>query len=393
MIVVDQLTKRFGKQTAVDHVSFTAQDGKVTGFVGPNGAGKSTTMKIMLGLIHPDSGTALIDGKPYNKQRAPLTAVGAVLDARSAHKGMSARNYLSAIASTHHIGKERVQEVMRITGITEVAKRKAGSFSLGMSQRLSLAAALLGDPKNVILDEPVNGLDPEGVRWVRDICKYLASEGRAVLLSSHLMAEVALTADDVVIIGRGKILRQQSVQSFVDEHSQHTIRITTPDMASLTAALATSPQVHVEALPMSNSNGFNTSGFNASIVNSDQSNSAGFTSGSAVQTVRIHGANIAQIGQIIAQHRIVIYELIEEKVSLEDAFMALTHQDVQYQSTLPAQSTLPMQQSMSAQQPTLPTQQPKLAVQQPVLPTQDPTSAQQPTLPTQKSLPMQGGAR
>lgn len=373
MIVVDQLTKQFGKQTAVDHVSFTAQDGKVTGFVGPNGAGKSTTMKIILGLIHPDSGTALIDGKPYNKQRAPLTAVGAVLDARSAHKGMSARNYLSAIASTHHIGKERVQEVMRITGITEVAKRKAGSFSLGMSQRLSLAAALLGDPKNVILDEPVNGLDPEGVRWVRDICKYLASEGRAVLLSSHLMAEVALTADDVVIIGRGKILRQQPVQSFVDEHSQHTIRITTPDMASLTAALTPLPQVHVEALPMSNSNGFNTSGFNASIVNSGESNSAGFNSGSAVQTVRIHGANIAQIGQIIAQHRIVIYELIEEKVSLEDAFMALTHQDVQYQSTLPAQSTLPMQQ--------------------PVLPTQHPTSAQQPTLPTQKSLPMQGGAR
>lgn len=373
MIVVDQLTKQFGKQTAVDHVSFTAQDGKVTGFVGPNGAGKSTTMKIILGLIHPDSGSALIDGKPYNKQRAPLTAVGAVLDARSAHKGMSARNYLSAIASTHHIGKERVQEVMRITGITDVATRKAGSFSLGMSQRLSLAAALLGDPKNVILDEPVNGLDPEGVRWVRDICKYLASEGRAVLLSSHLMAEVALTADDVVIIGRGKILRQQSVQSFVDEHSQHTIRITTPDMASLTAALATSPQVHVEALPMSNSNGFNASGLNASVVNSDQSNSAGFNSGSAVQTVRIHGANIAQIGQIIAQHRIVIYELIEEKVSLEDAFMALTHQDVQYQSTLPAQSTLPMHQ--------------------PVLPTQQPTSVQQPTLPTQKSLPMQGGAR
>lgn len=368
MIVVDQLTKQFGKQTAVDHVSFTAQDGKVTGFVGPNGAGKSTTMKIMLGLIHPDSGTALIDGKPYNKQRTPLTAVGAVLDARSAHKGMSARNYLSAIASTHHIGKERVQEVMRITGITEVAKRKAGSFSLGMSQRLSLAAALLGDPKNVILDEPVNGLDPEGVRWVRDICKYLASEGRAVLLSSHLMAEVALTADEVVIIGRGKILRQQSVQSFVDEHSQHTIRITTPDIASLTAALAPLPQVHVEALPMSNSNGFNTS-----IVNSGESNSAGFNSGSAVQTVRIHGANIAQIGQIIAQHRIVIYEFIEEKVSLEDAFMALTHQDVQYQSTLPAQSTLPMQQ--------------------PVLPTQQSTSVQQPTLPTQKSLPMQGGAR
>lgn len=368
MIVVDQLTKQFGKQTAVDHISFTAQDGKVTGFVGPNGAGKSTTMKIILGLIHPDSGTALIDGKPYNKQRAPLTAVGAVLDARSAHKGMSARNYLSAIAETHHIGKERVQEVMRITGITEVASRKAGSFSLGMSQRLSLAAALLGDPKNVILDEPVNGLDPEGVRWVRDICKYLASEGRAVLLSSHLMAEVALTADDVVIIGRGKILRQQSVQSFVDEHSQHTIRITTPDMARLTAVLATLPQVHVEVLPMSNS-----SGFNASRVSAGEANSAGFNSGGVVHTLRIHGANIAQIGQIIAQHRIVIYELIEEKVSLEDAFMALTHQDVQYQSTLPAQSTLPMQQ--------------------PVLPTQHPTSAQQPTLPTQESLPMQGDAR
>lgn len=317
MIEVKQLTKSFGNTLAVDHVSFTARNGRVTGFVGPNGSGKSTTMKTMLGLLPAESGQAYIDGKPYRDHRAPLTIAGAVLDARSAHKGMRARDYLMAVAATHGIGRTRVEAVMQITGIQGVAKKRAGTFSLGMSQRLSIAAALLGDPKNIILDEPVNGLDPEGVMWVRSLCKYLASEGRAVLLSSHLMSEVALTADDLVIIGRGRVLREQSLQSFVDEHSAYITRIVTPQPQQLCQVLE-AMQTRVEIM-------------------GDEQNTHNPQTATAQSpaTLRVYGMPVEQLGAIIAQYSVIVYELTREKVSLEEAFMQLTHSEVQYQSVLP----------------------------------------------------------
>ena len=248
MIEIKGLSKSFAGHKALDRVTFTAEDGKVTGFLGPNGAGKSTTMRAALGLIRPDEGRALIDGRPFVRLRAPLRSVGAVLDAKSAHKSRSAYAHLCALAATNNIPRSRVDEVVDLTGLRTVIKRKAGQFSLGMSQRLSIAAALLGDPANLVLDEPINGLDPEGVKWVRDLCRYFASEGRAVLLSSHLMSEVALTADNLVIIGQGRILETTTVGRFVAEHSGHAIRVVTPEPGKLQAIFARAPQIRLERL-------------------------------------------------------------------------------------------------------------------------------------------------
>ena len=211
MLQVQNLSKRYGEKTAVNDVSFTVPDGKVTGFLGPNGAGKSTTMRMIVGLDRPTAGTALVDGSQYTSLKSPLGSVGALLEGKT-HPGRSAYNHLRSIAYTHNIPLARVHEVIEMTGLNAVAKRKVGGFSLGMGQRLGIAVALLGNPHNVILDEPVNGLDPEGVVWVRQLAKHLASEGRAVLISSHLMSEMAQTADDLIIIGRGRLLEHTSIQ-------------------------------------------------------------------------------------------------------------------------------------------------------------------------------------
>jgi ABC-2 type transport system ATP-binding protein len=245
MITIEGVSKQFKGKIALDQVSFTAEDGKVTGFLGPNGAGKSTTMRAALGLLKPDAGRALIDGKPFRESASPMALVGAVLDAKSAHKGRSAYSHLLALALTNGIPRKRVDEVIALTGLESVRKRKAGSFSLGMSQRLSIAAALLGDPHNLVLDEPVNGLDPEGVKWVRELCRFYASQGRAVLLSSHLMSEVALTADNLVIIGQGRILETTSVDRFVAEHSAHAIRVVTPEPDKLRRIFEGANQVQI----------------------------------------------------------------------------------------------------------------------------------------------------
>ncbi|WEV59257.1 ATP-binding cassette domain-containing protein [Bifidobacterium sp. ESL0728] len=325
MIQITNLCKRFGSKVALDNVSFTAVDGKVTGFLGPNGAGKSTTMRAALGLISADSGRALIDGGDFRKSSAPMTCVGAVLDAKSAHKNRSAYDHLRSLALTNGISKRRVDEVIDMTGLTSVKKRKAGNFSLGMSQRLSIAAALLGDPHNLVLDEPVNGLDPEGVKWVRELCRYCASEGRTVLLSSHLMSEVALTADNLVIIGQGKILETTTVNDFVAEHSSNSIRVVTPEPQKLIAIFANAPQVKVE---------------------SDQRSASDPREGAVFH---ISGADLKAAAQVFAQAQLVTYELVEEKVSLEDAYMALTHSQVQYAThELPGQQ--PIQYSNAAQQ-------------------------------------------
>lgn len=306
MIEVQELSKSFGSKKALRNVSFRAEDGKVTGFLGPNGAGKSTTMRAALNLIHADSGRVLIDGKQYSSLRSPLTEVGAVLDARSAHKGRSAYNHLLSLALTNRIPKRRVDEVIDITGIGSVKKRKAGAFSLGMSQRLSIAAALLGDPQNLVLDEPINGLDPEGVKWVRELCRYYASEGKAVLLSSHLMSEVALTADNLVIIGQGNILETTTVPQFVLEHSLHALRVATPEPEKLRLMFELSNEVRIEEVPR---------------VNSDPD---------AGNVFRITGIGLEDVAKAFAAHQLLVFELREERATLEEAYMALTHGEVEY---------------------------------------------------------------
>jgi ABC-2 type transport system ATP-binding protein len=245
MISVDDLTKRYGEKTAVDELTFTVHPGVVTGFLGPNGAGKSTTMRMIAGLDRPTSGRALVDGRPYVEDRAPLRRVGLLLEAKAVHTSRTARNHLRALAATHGIGRRRVEDVIELTGLQDVADKRVGGFSLGMGQRLGIASALLGDPANLVLDEPVNGLDPEGVLWMRGLLRGLAAEGRTVLLSSHLMSEMAMTADHLIIIGRGRLITDLSVEELTAQASHGHVRVRTPDAGPLAELLA-APGVNVE---------------------------------------------------------------------------------------------------------------------------------------------------
>src|SRR6478609_1019182 len=237
MIETRGLTKRYGSTLSVDNLTFTVEPGRVTGFLGPNGAGKSTTMRMILGLDRPTSGQALIDGKPYGDLVDPLRTVGALLDAKWVHPNRSARNHLRWLARSNRLPAGRVDAVLDQVGLTEVADRRAGAFSLGMSQRLGIAAALLGDPGILLFDEPVNGLDPEGIVWIREFMKRLAIQGRSILVSSHLLPEMALTATDLVVIGRGRLITASSTADFVDSASQSTVRVGSPQIHELTAAL------------------------------------------------------------------------------------------------------------------------------------------------------------
>ncbi len=246
MIQAKGLSKRYGAKTAVDGLDFTVQPGMVTGFLGPNGSGKSTTMRLILGLDHPTGGTVTVNGRSYARHSAPLGEVGALLEARSIHTGRSARNHLLALAATHRIPTRRVDEVLDLVGLTDVAAKRVGSFSLGMGQRLGIASALLGDPATVILDEPINGLDPEGVRWVRNLLKALAGEGRTVFLSSHLMAEMAQTAEHVIVVGRGRLIADVPVDELVAGASA-TVVVRSPEAEELARALA-GPDVVVTAV-------------------------------------------------------------------------------------------------------------------------------------------------
>ncbi|HEY0185981.1 MAG TPA: ABC transporter ATP-binding protein [Cellulomonas sp.] len=300
MIEAHGLTKTYGKKTAVSGISFTVQPGKVTGFLGPNGAGKSTTMRMIMGLDRPTAGTVTVNGRPYTEHRSPLTEVGALLDAKAVHTGRSAANHLKALAATHGIGAKRVGEVIEMTGLQQVAKKRVGGFSLGMGQRLGIAAALLGDPRTLILDEPVNGLDPEGVLWVRNLVKYLASEGRTVFLSSHLMSEMALTADHILVIGRGRIIADATVHEIVARASGSTVRVRSPQASTL-ADLLRGPQVTVTSLD------------------------AGL--------LEVAGADATAIGELAAANRLVLHELTPIEASLESAYMSLTADEVEYHST------------------------------------------------------------
>jgi ABC-2 type transport system ATP-binding protein len=308
MIEVRDLTKRFGDRVAVDHLSFTVEPGRVTGFLGPNGAGKSTTMRLILGLDHPQSGTATINGKPYADLVAPLRTVGALLEAKSVHTGRSARNHLLFLAQTQALPRRRVDEVLDLVGLQAVANRRAGTFSLGMSQRLGIAAAMLGDPQILLLDEPVNGLDPEGVLWIRNLMKALATEGRTILVSSHLMNEMAVTADHLIVIGRGRLITEASTEDVIARSGDKSVRVRTPDAARLTE-LITAAGGTVQP------GGNGTTGLPGG--------------GDGKDLLTVSGLDAPKIGELAASASVVLHELTPQ-ASLEDAFLELTSDSVEF---------------------------------------------------------------
>jgi ABC-2 type transport system ATP-binding protein len=300
MIEAHGLTKRYGAKTAVDDISFTVHPGRVTGFLGPNGAGKSTTMRMIVGLDHPTRGTVTVNGCRYDQHGAPMREVGALLDAKAVHTGRSAYNHLLAMGATHGIGRTRVREVIEMTGLEPVARKRVGGFSLGMGQRLGIASALLGDPHTLVLDEPVNGLDPEGVLWVRNLVRFLASQGRTVFLSSHLMSEMAVTADHIIVLGRGRVLADAPVAEIVGRAGSGTVRVRSPEATRLVELLA-GPGVSITS--------------------------------TTPQWLEVTGTTAQSIGEIAAQARLVLHELTPVTGSLEDAYMTLTQESVEYHST------------------------------------------------------------
>jgi ABC-2 type transport system ATP-binding protein len=300
VIEIQNLTKRYGDKLAVDGISCIIKPGLVTGFLGPNGAGKSTTMRAIVGLDRPTAGSVTVNGKVYAQHAAPLHEVGALLDAKAVHTGRTAYNHLLAMAATHGIGKARVHEVIAMTGLESVAKKRVGGFSLGMGQRLGIAAALLGDPQTLILDEPVNGLDPEGVMWVRRLTRYLAAEGRTVFLSSHLMSEMAQTADHIIVLGRGRIIADAPVGEILAAATGTAVRVRTPQ-AALLAERIVGPDVTV-------------------------------TPGAEPDILDVSGLASAQIGEAAARAGVVLHELTPINASLEEAYLALTQDDVEYHS-------------------------------------------------------------
>jgi ABC-2 type transport system ATP-binding protein len=299
MIEVDQLSKRFGPVTAVDGLSFAVRPGKVTGFLGPNGAGKSTTMRLILGLDHPNTGTATIYGKRYRDLVEPLRVVGALLEARAVHTGRSAYNHLLVLAQTQGLPRKRVDEVIELVGLRGVAGKRAGGFSLGMGQRLGLAAALLGDPRVLVLDEPVNGLDPEGIFWVRNLMTYLAGQGRTVFVSSHLMNEMAVTAEHLIVIGRGRLIADCATHEFIARSSQRSVLVKSPDASRLTALITAA----------------------GGLVKADNR-----------QALTVGGLPAPRIGELAAREGLVLHELTPQLASLEDAFMELTRDSLEYKT-------------------------------------------------------------
>ncbi|MFE7859434.1 ABC transporter ATP-binding protein [Streptomyces sp. NPDC057403] len=297
MIELASLTKRYGEKVAVDDLTFTVRPGIVTGFLGPNGAGKSTTMRMMLGLDRPTAGDVRIDGKHYDCLKDPLKYIGALLDAKAMHGGRSAYNHLLCLAQSNGIPRGRVAEVLDTVGLTGVARKKAKGFSLGMGQRLGIAGALLGDPRILMFDEPVNGLDPEGIHWIRTLMKSLAAQGRTVFVSSHLMSEMALTADHLVVIGQGRLLADTSMAEFIEQNSRSYVRVRSPQRERLLDVLHEAGVTVVE-------------------------------SGSGA--LEVDGGKAEHIGELAAQHQIVLHELSPQQASLEEAFMRLTAESVEY---------------------------------------------------------------
>ncbi|MFC8785231.1 ABC transporter ATP-binding protein [Streptomyces nigra] len=297
MIELSGLTKRYGEKVAVNNLSFTVRPGIVTGFLGPNGAGKSTTMRMVLGLDHPTAGDVRIDGRHYQELKDPLTYIGALLEAKAWHGGRSAYNHLLCLAQSNGIPDARVREVLETVGLTAVARKKTKGFSMGMGQRLGIAAALLGDPRILMFDEPVNGLDPEGIHWIRNLMKSLAAQGRTVFVSSHLMSEMALTADHLVVIGQGRLLADTSMADFIARNSRAYVRVRSPQRERLLDLLQAEGVTPVEA---------------------------------GDGALEIDGATSERIGELAARHQIVLHELSTQQASLEEAFMQLTAESVEY---------------------------------------------------------------
>jgi ABC-2 type transport system ATP-binding protein len=297
MIELQALSKRYGDKLAVDGLSFTVQPGHVTGFLGPNGAGKSTTMRMIVGLDRPTAGTATVDGRRYRDHPAPLREVGALLEARSVHRGRSARNHLLALAQTHGIPASRVDQVLAMVGLESVGRHRAGGFSLGMAQRLGMAAALLGDPATVVLDEPVNGLDPDGVLWVRTLLKTLAADGRTVLVSSHLMSEMAVTADHLVIIGRGRLLADTGVEELIARVAVGSVLVRSPHATDLRELLV---------------------GQGATVTSTQPG------------VLKVGGLTAERIADLAIERRMALHELAPQRASLEQAYMELTRDAVEY---------------------------------------------------------------
>lgn len=300
MIELEHVTKRYGDTLAVDDLTFVVQPGVITGFLGPNGAGKSTTMRLILGLDAPTSGSVRVNGQRYTDLDAPLTEIGALLEARAIHTGRTAYHHLRALALTHGISKQRVDEVIDLVGLESVARKRVGGFSLGMGQRLGIAAALLGDPRTLILDEPVNGLDPEGIKWIRNLLRRLASEGRTIFLSSHLMSEMALTAERLVVMGRGRVLADTTVDEVVAQASADAaVIVRTPDGTRLADALL---------------------GIGAQLRSLEHG------------LLEVRGYDAAAIGDLAAREGLALHELTPQRASLEDAYMRLTGDSVVYRT-------------------------------------------------------------
>jgi ABC-2 type transport system ATP-binding protein len=306
MIEARNLTKKYGDKTAVDDVTFTVQPGIVTGFLGPNGAGKSTTMRMILGLDAPTSGTVTVGGKPYRQHAKPLQVVGALLEARAVHTSRSAYNHLLALAATGGIAKSRVADVVDMVGLQEVAHKRAGGFSLGMGQRLGIASALLADPETLILDEPVNGLDPEGIRWIRDLLRGLAADGHTVFVSSHLMSEMALTADHVIVVGRGRLMADMPMTELIAQASSSAVVVSSPEAQALAEAL-----VAADVL----------------------------VSRTGRDTLEVTGLTAAQVGDRARDLRISLHGLAPKQASLEEAFMDMTRDEVEYHAKTPTSHT------------------------------------------------------
>ncbi|HEY8081429.1 MAG TPA: ATP-binding cassette domain-containing protein [Acidimicrobiales bacterium] len=296
MIEATNLTKRYGSTTAVDDLTFSVKPGIVTGFLGPNGSGKSTTMRMILGLDRPDKGAVVIDGKPYQSLKWPLREVGALLEAKAMHPGRSARNHLLALAVSNKIARSRVDEVIELVGLSSVASRRAGGYSLGMGQRLGIAAALLGDPGVLLFDEPVNGLDPEGIQWVRELLRKLSKQGRTVFVSSHLMSEMAQTADHVIVIGRGHLLEDADIGTMI-ARAGTSVTVRSPDATKLSAALAAA---------------------GGAVLAEDDG------------ALTVTNLDAAAIGDLAAREGLALHELSPQSASLEEAFMALTKDDVEF---------------------------------------------------------------
>jgi ABC-2 type transport system ATP-binding protein len=318
MIEVRDLTKRYGPVLAVDHLSFTVEPGKVTGFLGPNGAGKSTTMRLMLGLDHPNSGTVTFDGVRYRDLPQPLRTVGALLEAKAVHSGRSARNHLLFMAQTQGLQSRRVDEMLDFVGLRQVAHKRAGGFSLGMGQRLGLAVAMLGDPQVLLLDEPVNGLDPEGVLWIRNMMKQLAAEGRTVFVSSHLMNEMAVTADHLVVIGRGRLIANCSTEEFIARSTEKSVLVRSPDANRLAQLIAAEGGMVARGARADRpGNGARADASAAAAAGPE-------TAPDGASLLTVTGMEAPRIGELAASASIVLHELTPQLGSLEEAFMELT---------------------------------------------------------------------